>query len=325
MECAELNYEVIQGLLNVYCNKKELTCLIAAQKAHEIGTETLGFFSRIYYSFIDFFANYINYFKQKQFSLITQLIQPALQDQEKFIKRRDEIEAFAKKNFTIYATNVKHLIDAEVICLGEFHDSVSHQINHGHLIDLMANPSDLILVENTAENPRNDPQVVCVRSSIPVKGWDRRVLTSQGAAQIQEGADLFKKGKALMTTFWPTFYALLLELGARRTIFFSAAIPLYQCIKGLHNCIVGSRSIKQGWQKITSEFQDRNRSLCERVDQCAQKGRRTYVIAGMDHLRSFSGRGSFNYLNPHIQDLTYQETLAALQKRKFAILLPKQT
>ncbi len=301
------NYEIFKDQLKVECDKQELTCLAAAEKVYQISHQTLGYLDSICYSIIDFLARFSKWFKLRQFLIVGGMATTIINDQKMFLEKRQEIESLVKKNFDVVATNVDHLDEAEVVCLGENHISVKNRIDNAHLIDRLCERDDLILTETEESDPIRHSQAKYVRSPLKIKGWD------QLGPSTKKGLD-----DACIAAILTAFAGISAALNAT---FFEYALTIAAMKKGY-----------DALQNIVDDLPARNRSLCRKIDSLSKDGRRLYAIAGFSHLqpvekegffRRLFCKGLFPFADQNPQDVAYRETLASLQKRKFAILVPK--
>ncbi|MBX7066329.1 MAG: hypothetical protein K1X28_03780 [Parachlamydiales bacterium] len=236
--------------------------------------------------------------------------------QEISTTQSEKVEEFVKKHFDIIATNVARLEDAQVICLGETHIKSDHRKHNGALIDMLSKKNDLVLVESHLPEPYDDEQVMYVQTPLEVEGWDfRPETTDDGVNKLFSGIGLEICAEA----------ALILGIIG---LFFWAPLISYILIPiGLVLMIAALMLATKGVQQIINDIPLRNQSLCKTIDEKASVERRVFAIAGSNHLRPVKD-SKFNFIQKAIcdfrpQDQAYEETLASLQKHKFAILVPK--
>lgn len=230
---------------------------------------------------------------------------------------RDRVDAFAKKHFEIIAANVEHLDQADVICLGETHTEDSHRKNNGALIDMLSQKGDTVLVETEERRPMWDDQTQYVKNQVELDGWDRRdPSTNTGVAKLFTSVAL------------DIISDIFLILGIIALFLFSPMAAYVLLPMGFVLGIAGMVLAKQGVQAVFDDIPERNRSLCERIDEAALSRKRVFAIAGSAHLSPVSA-SNYNFFEKALidfkpQDEAFQETLASLQKHKFAILVPKE-
>lgn len=281
----------------VFYNGSPLNCVEAAKKVQKTLNRAIDPYQWRYFHCVDLLAHLGCCFKQRQFSIVRELTSEMIFKQKPLVPERERIRQLVSKNFKVVDTNVEHLDQAEVICLGEQHSEENHKIHNAEIIDILSKKSDLILFEGNNNNPLmfkdlGKIQTEFVQYPLEIKGWDKRIgverIKNDLFLNIRYGSNLFCRILRNTCTFF--------GLGNR-----------------LNNAL----------QRRLDEVPERNLLMCEAIQANWQEGRKIYVIAGCGHLCSSEGSPLEGLVDLNPQNRAYENTLSYLRTKKFAILIPK--
>lgn len=282
------NYSIDANNFSVLCENKPVGCVETAAIVAQQSKTTFKFYDWLKFYILDFLATHFQSFKQRQFSIVSGLTKEILCVQKKFLKTAEKVNRFISNHFDIYSKNVNDVCEAEVICLGEIHGTLSHMLRNGQLIDALATKDDLLLVERDDNIGGQSDQDKFVQSPIQIKGWDKR------------DPDLE--------------YELTSSLGARAT----NAIGRLLFGDESRN---GAEDTRELFQKVIDNLPDRNQHMCKVIANHLKPGRRIFVIAGKGHFL-LPDENKKEDLNLEGQRIAVEETLDYLQTKKYAILVP---
>jgi hypothetical protein len=303
---------------------ESISCWASAKRIEKISGKSFGYIDKFYYLVIDFLACCLGWAKQKQIAEV--------RGHEAAIAKRVEIDEMICKNFTVLETNVAHISDAEVICLGENHTIGEHRITNTRLIDALCDePKDLILQEYDESSPPNsliDYQLTGLKhTKLKIKGWDKRCpelekesLEAEVNYEVSKSdLDYIKERRKIDL---PKIRALLLAGGVFflsnlahsaylaffNAVFKPAALVCDIAILGMayFAAKIMERPLKLpydsnhfAWLKLEGtykktdlEFPKRNQHMCQIIDQEAPFARKIFVIAGRSHF-SIPERGKY--------------------------------
>lgn len=282
------NYQIDAKNFNVLCDEKVVGCVETAAKITEVSKKTFGCFTWLKFYAIDFLANFFQYFKERQFSIASAHSQKIVTGQKLYLKTAEKVDRFIRDHFEIVSKNVDHVLEAEIICLGETHETLSHMLRNGQLIDAIGESDDLILVEHDdSQNCRSD-QARYVQKPIEIRGWDKR-------------------DPELMDELQALYEVNPIDI-IGQILFGDAPIDRSEESDAL-------------FQRIIDGLPERNRHMCKTIDANFYPGRRIFVIAGQGHFRPPATMHK-DGINLQSQQKAYDETLAYLKGKKYAILVP---
>lgn len=270
-----------------------MDCLGAVSKAQVVSRRTFGLFQWCYFLALDLLAYVLKTFKARQFSEIRELSEEMIEAQEIYIERKDKIEQFAKENFKMIS-NVDHLDEAEVICFGETHWNNRHMRNHALLIDALCEQDDLILLEYDEKYGKREPDAASyVQQSLTKMGWDKRDPSADATDKIGLRLNQELSLPTLIRRILDRVFPRLAKLEEKERDYL---------------------------QKVFDELPERNRRLCKTIEENQKKDRRIYAIVGSSHLRPSKEKKN-DGINREPQTQAFNETLAYLQTKKYAILI----
>lgn len=297
------NYHLDNKTFSATCDEKPLSLYVAASKARAVSFRSFNFLEKIYFYFLDLIAS-IGLLKAHRYELLKENIGEIEKVQNIFLKKRKELAQFVSEHYTRIAGNVEHLDEAEVIGLGETHIVEDHRVRNAKVIDELAEPGDLILLEYD-ERDCEEARVLQaghVKSVLPIMGWDDRSGGSTDAAiKIQINA----LAGVLASPFFMIHTISNPVVGA------ISALSYYGYLKWDSN---------KASEIIDRELPMRNESMCKRVDENRKEDRRIYVIAGSNHFSRQDlrlGKTSEN------QEKMYDLTVDSFKDKKFVLLVPK--
>ncbi len=294
---------------------ESISCWASAKRMEKISGKSFRYIDKFYYLVIDFLACCLEWAKQKQIAEVS--------GHKAAIAKRVEIDEMIRKNFTVLETNVAHISDAEVICLGENHTIGEHSINNTRLIDALCDePKDLILQEYDESSPPNsliDYQLTGLKhTKLKIKGWDKRCpqLEKEGfEAKVncddsQSDFDYIKERRKIEV---PKIRALILfgggvsllgfahsaYLAFFNAVFKPAALVCDIALLGIvyFGAKIMERRLQLPYDSLRSardkeleifrkndlEFPKRNQHMCQIIDQETPFARKIFVIGGAHH------------------------------------------
>ncbi|MBX7066336.1 MAG: hypothetical protein K1X28_03815 [Parachlamydiales bacterium] len=282
------NYNIDAKNFVVSCNNQKVGCVETATKITQLSKKTFGIFEWLKFYAIDLLADIFQSFKEKQFTIVKLHAQKIIFDQNKYLKGVEKVDRFVREHFEIVSKNVDHIHEAEVICLGETHETLSHMLRNAQLIDALGEPNDLILVEHDETRKERSDQARFVRKPIEVKGWDKR--DPELMEELAAAYDINPNDVIMQILFG--------DKPTDRTEEVDAIL-----------------------QKIVDNLPERNESMCKTVEENSCPGRRIYVISGQGHLKPPTSLVK-DGINLEGQKRAFDETLEYLKTKKYAILVP---
>ncbi len=261
-------------------------------------------------------------------------------------EQRNKISQYIQDNYEVVISNVKHLDQAQVICLGEKHFADIHRRINAQIVDQLYFDKTVLLVEKSSQTTNEnsvilnfgkefDVQAKYVTQSIAIQGWD----TEENASSLRELRDFIRNDAISIKPEVAYFISQKKELpgdAKNRPLTKSEKIKkFFSCcskvccvglfIKSCTPCIkkyYKKQSLK-GLQKTMNEMPVRNQRMCDTIEEAFKTNERVFVMAGDTHfLRVEQGEGApgidYTLLNASI-DQTYR----FLEKRTFAILIPR--
>lgn len=283
-------YQIDSKTFSATCGHKPLSLYESAHKASVISHRSLGFFQRIYYLALDLLATF-GFFKERRFELIKENVEEI---QKIFTKWRVKLAKYVDQHFVRISGNVEHLDEAEIIGLGETHIVDAHRVRNAKVIDDLAAPNDLILVEHDERREFRSDQAQFVQSGLQIYGWDDRSGESDDAAgRMNTAATAGALALPLIFVFPP------LGIGLAASSFG------YFCSQG-----------KRDGKIIDQELPMRNENMCRTIDKCRENGRKIYVIAGSAHFEPSE--------TSQEQQKMYELTINYLKDKKHVLLVPKK-
>lgn len=308
---------------------ENLSCLESAKKLQSISGQAFGYLTLFYYLLVDLLAPCVGWFRKRQISEVSR--------HSAIIEKRQEIDRLLNKNFILIATNVPHVTDAEVICLGETHYQHDQMINNTQLIDALCNEErDLILTEYDERDPPKsllDYQLRDLKhQKLKIRGWDVR-----GIGDDQTYNQWTRKCISLTQELKKTG---LVSIGLCIAVIWLSILNLSFLDVSLLVGLTGTVSykawrtgnqLKEAHAKQTAfldqfdlEFPERNRHMCQVIDKNSSSHGKIFVIAGNNHLR-IPERPKWlsdkKWFDQYV--ITYKETMTFLRKKKFAVLVPR--
>jgi hypothetical protein len=311
-----------------------ISCWESAKKVQEISGHAFSRLTKFYYLLVDLFARCFAFVKQKQIVEVTLL--SAIYEKKKLLAE------LVNKNFSVIASNVLHISDADVICLGELHNRVDHRVKNGELIDALCDEGkDLILKEYDERKPPESLVEFQMKDlkhkELKVKGWDLR--DQELDAQFFNNFVVFddavkvmnqKKGECKIAAGLFVLSSLGVVIGVVPPISIVGLAALmglssYEVYKGSKRVIEAGEQVNLGHRKTSVEFPLRNRHMCQVVHENAPSSRKIFVIAGQYHFM-IPERTSIDtqteWYNKYI--VTFSETVKSLKNKKFIMLVPKK-
>ncbi len=283
------NYTVDSVNQMIRCKEESLDCVDLAIRIEQISNKSFGFFQWLYFYAIDILS-YLSYsFKERQFGEASQLCKIVLDSQKNHLRLQEKIDRYVRDHFHVISSNVEHINDAEVICLGETHGTFSHMYRNAQLIDAISEKQDLLLVEHDDNLSFRSDQAKYLRKQLPLKGWDKLdadTIEELSLAMQMDPIDLIG-------------------------LIFFGEFPI-------------DREEQINWanQKIIDDLPGRNSHMCKTIEENRKPGRRIYVIGGKGHFTPPQNL-SENGLDFTPQNEAYKQTLSYLKTKKYAVMIPK--
>lgn len=280
-------YSIYPEEKSIKCDGTDVGCASLAARVQKLGLKSFGILDWIHFYLIDF-AHYFSLFTERRFQILSDFVDLVDDHQQKFLDLRYRVDEFAKKHFNIQA-NVDHLDQAEIICLGEIHTNTQHMIMNAEIIDALAEPKELVLVEHDERHKYRSNQAEYVKSDVRKLGWDR-----YDPEDIQKIVD-----------------ARRLDLPKILNVVIGLDYPDWK-----------KEQIREADQEMINALPARNQHMIQTIRSRWKPGKRVYVIAGSGHWMSPKYR-FLSGVDLQPQEEMYELTMQFLRTKKFAILVPK--
>lgn len=277
---------------------RQIGCLRASIKARG----TADFHLWVAYAVIDLLGRFFSYYRERQFEHVKRIF-------DHDVSTRKNIDNCVKSGFDVADGNVKHVDQAEVICLGETHISVIDRVRNGDFInELRLQPEDLILVEDGSNNPApSRAQIKYVNSSVPVNGWDIEDIESHSA---QICSYIYR---ALLLSPFISLISLPVAVYLRN---WWGVLPV------IGGCVGSVYYMKKMSNTVDDRMVERNQNLCKVIEQNKRPDRRIVVIGGRLHFSLQNRRSS---VSPQDKEAVKELTDYLKKSTRFVVLNPKET
>lgn len=236
-----------------------------------------------------------------------------------------DVQQLIETHYTVFATNVDILEDAEVICFGETHTIEDHRKHSAMIIDELSQPNDVLLLEEPAPN-QPEQYSKYLKKQIETQCWDAPVSEKDKEELLAYSlAEEFVQRPSCPTcievpenTKIPSCCLITCAL--------SAVLCDCICSKIFSSCIrkYYKRKYLQGFQKIIKDCPLRNEFMRKNIERVVSQGKRAFLNSGSAHLRPIDPKRRVKGIDYTAVDQAVEDTLNYLRTKKFIVLIPKE-
>ena len=260
--------------------------------------------------------------------------------------QRDKINQLIKDNYIVFISNVNHLDESQIICLGETHDNEMHRKINAQIIDMLYIDESILLVEKTSqetneksnllyEDDLTNEQAKYVKKPIKIQDWDIKEDENR-KKEIEEfviASMIYEKPEVTHFLSLSKMNKLVNDLDnnqlstcSRITKIFSFCFTVcctYFFIKSCTPFIKKYYKNKayQCLQQMINDVPIRNQKMCESIKNVLETHKKVFVIGGSNH---------FDFMEQEVEGIdcrqankAIEQTIDFLATTKFAILIPK--
>jgi|GEM_PF-2569781 len=297
-----------------------VNCWNTAIKIHKTTEKKFNFFDWISFYLLDSLAGFFSFFKSSQFCQLRDMI----------------FDSYVSKHFLISDKNVADLRNAQVICIGEAHDSDFNRRINGNVINFLSRTGDLVLTERPSSEELRDHPWTYWFLSFPIASLPKQDKYVEGNLETK-GWDLGR------TSYFPPLpFVLILSTVCCVTYpFYSVTYSFFEerinsprlisyvgsfLLLGLF--IISEKIEKKIKEKMglqeKESFLARNRYMCQVIEKNLLNYNRIFVLGGAAHFeRLVPSKDPFAGKIDTDEDKGIAETKKYLQGKKFAILTPR--